>query len=106
MCHGHFHVQFARLCNDVTSALRGSLSQPIRGNQKHRRVFVNISSRSENCQAPKCWRSVFDLATDVRDVSTNLIISRSPTENALATPNKGERMGEDLEKVKLNSLGR
>ena len=67
---------------------------------------MNISWQTENCQPSKCRRSVFGLATDVRDVSTKLIIPRSPTGNALATSNAGKRMEEDLKKVKFKELGR
>ena len=37
--------------SNVTSASRKSPKQPIRRNQKHRSVFLNISSQAENCEA-------------------------------------------------------
>ena len=48
--------------SDVTSASRGSPNQPIRRNQKHRIVFLNICSQAENCDTSRRWRSVFDLS--------------------------------------------
>ena len=55
-----------RSLGDVTSPSRGSPNQPIKGNQKHRRVLLNISLQAENCEASKCWKTVFGLATNVR----------------------------------------
>ena len=63
MCHGQYHRHLARSFNDVTSASRGTPNQPIRGNQKHRGMFLNIPSWAENCDASISWRSVFGLAT-------------------------------------------
>ena len=37
-----------RLLSDVISVLLGSPNQPIRGNQKHRRVFLKIPSETNN----------------------------------------------------------
>ena len=45
---------------DVSVARKSKLA-----NQKHRRLFVHICSQSQYCDASKCWKSVFDLATDV-----------------------------------------
>ena len=50
-----------RSLNDVTSASRGSPNQPIRRNQKHRKMFLKILSQAENCEASNCWRSMFGL---------------------------------------------
>ena len=37
----------------------------IRQNQKHRSVFLNISSQAENCEASECWRTVFSLVINL-----------------------------------------
>ena len=73
VCHGQRHDQFARSLNDLTPASRGNPNQPIRGNQKHRNVYRNIASQAGNCDASKGWRSVFGLATHVRDVRSKLL---------------------------------
>ena len=42
-------------------------------NQKHRTMFGDIlCSRPQDCDASKCWRGEFGLATDLTDVSTKL----------------------------------
>ena len=43
--------------SDVTSASRGSLNQPIRRNQKHWSVFLNITLQAENCETSEGWSS-------------------------------------------------
>ena len=48
--------------SDMMSASCRSTNQPIRRNQKHQSVFLNISSQAENCEASECWRTVFGLA--------------------------------------------
>ena len=58
------------------TALRRDVSVPRKSksaNQKQSTIFVDIYSQSQNCDASKCWRSVFGLATDDTDVSTLLL---------------------------------
>ena len=50
-----------RSFSDETSALRGSPNQPIRRNQKHRRVFLKTPSRADNWEASSCWRRIFEV---------------------------------------------
>ena len=57
---------FGLSLSDVTSASRRSPNQPIRRNQKHRYVFLNIFSQAENCAASECWRLVFGLVVNLR----------------------------------------
>ena len=62
-----------RSLSDKTSVSRGNPNQPIRRNQKHRSVFLDIPSHAENCKASDCWRSHFGLATNVRRIFLNLL---------------------------------
>ena len=39
--------------------------------QRHRRLFVDICLHSQQCDASKCWWSVFGQATDVPNVSVS-----------------------------------
>ena len=55
-----------RPLSDLMSVSRGSPNRPIRCNQKHRRVFLIISSQAENCKASECWRTVFGLVINFR----------------------------------------
>ena len=55
-----------RLLSDVPSASRGSQYQLIGHNQSHQSLSMNISLQAKNCEASKCWRTVFGLATNVR----------------------------------------
>ena len=50
-----------RSLSDVTSASRGSQNQPIRRNQKRRRVFKKIPSQADNWEASNTWRSMFEV---------------------------------------------
>ena len=61
-----------RSFSDVTSASRVSSNQPIRRDQKHRSVFLSIPSQAEDCEASEGWRSLFGLATNVRQIFLNL----------------------------------
>ena len=56
-------VRLAAQSREVSVARK---SRP--ANQKHGRVFVDIPSQSEGCEASICRRSVVGLATHVPDV--------------------------------------
>ena len=49
--------------HDVSMAQKSK--QPIRCNQKHQSVFLNIFLPAENCNVSKHWKSVFDEATNI-----------------------------------------
>ena len=49
----------------------GSMARKYKSaNQKRRKLLVDSCSQSQECEASKYWRSVFDLTTDDPDVST------------------------------------